>query len=414
MSAPSVHSWPADDTGGTLGAGRFATATHHPGSVAELQGIVLESGGSDLAVYPQGGRTALDYGGIPSRPGVAVRLGRLDRVVDYPAADMTITVEAGITLGRVRALVAEQGQRLAIEAAWPDLATIGGIFATATTGPRRFGWGRPRDQIIGVTFVNGAGELVRGGGRVVKNVAGYDLPKLLTGSLGTLGIITEVTLKVNPRPEASALVSVDYDSLADAAGALDRLNISGTRPVALELVTSPPDLRRRWVLKIGFEGNRAAVDWQVARLISELDRSNSATYRDDEAEAEWLSFVAAEGQDPAPLAFVASFAPSRALAFLDQVDLNRWSVRVHAGNGVVRGMARGDHDFDHWAAAVGKLRAEASQLDGSLVLSCCPTAWKDRLQVWGPTRADWAIAERVKRALDPGLVLNPGRFVGTI
>ena len=409
-----TKAWPETDAGGTLGDGLPASATDRPASVAEVQDSIRAAVAADLAVYPQGGGTALDYGGIPARPGVAVRMDRLDHVVDYPVADMTITVEAGITLGAVRDLVGRHGQRLAIEAAHPDRATLGGIFSTASTGPRRFGWGRPRDQVIGVAFVDARGDLIRGGGRVVKNVAGYDLPKLLTGSLGTLGVITELTLKVNPRPEASALVSVDYDSLAEVAATLDRLNLSGTRPIALELITNPPELRRRWALKIGFEGNRAAVNWQVDRLISELYRSNSATDREVEAESEWSTMIEDEVHAAGLLSFAASFTPSQALVFLDRVGLDRWSVRVHAGNGVVRGTARAVKDEEAWATEVDRLRGEAINLGGSLILTRCPTEWKARFQVWGPPRPDWAIAERVKRALDPGHILNPGRFVGTI
>ena len=410
-----VQSWPQFDEQGTLGDGRFASAAARPGSIAELQAAVRAAVADGLAVYPQGGGTALDLGGMPGRPGAAVHLDRLDRVIDYPAADMTITVEAGITLGAVRRLVAEQGQRLAIEAASPDRATLGGIFATAATGPRRFGWGRPRDQVIGIAFVDAAGALIRGGGRVVKNVAGYDFPKLLTGSLGTLGIIAELTLKTSPRPEASALVRVGFGSIHEADAALDRLNISGTRPVALELVDGGP--AGGWTLLLGFEGNRAAVEWQLARLASELGRSDLPTLRDAEADAAWLDFVQAEADAPGPIAFAASFAPSAAPRFLEAVRREAWSTRAHAGNGVVRGAFRGAElppAERYWQVEVDRLRAEASRLGGSLVLTRCPADWKPRLDVWGPRRPDWGVAERVKAALDPGHVLNPGRFVGTI
>ena len=405
--------WPADALNGMLGDDRPATATHHPRSVAEVQAIVLDAIAASLAVYPQGGGTALDYGGIPARPGVAVRLGGLDQVVDYPVADMTITVEAGITLGTLRRLVADQGQRLAIEAAHPDRATLGGIFATAATGPRRFGWGRPRDQIIGVGFVAASGEVIRGGGRVVKNVAGYDLPKLLTGSLGTLGIITELTLKVNPRPAAAALVTVEFASLPDAGAALGQLNTSGTRPIALELVGGSGQ-GGGWTLLVGLEGNAAAVAWQVERLGTELGRASLPVVRDEAADAAWIASVEEEANASGPVGFTASFAPSKALAFVGSINRDRWSVRVHAGNGVVRGLALGPADLDLWAAEVATLRAEADKLAGAMVLTRCPTAWKDRLPVWGPPRPNWAIAERVKRALDPAGVLNPGRFIGTI
>ena len=437
--------WPSDDSGGILGDGRFATRTEHPATVDDVQAAVRAAVAEGLAVYPQGGATALDHGGIPGRPGAAIRLNQLDRVVDYPVADMTITVEAGITLAAVRRIVAEQGQRLAIEAGDPDRATLGGIFATSSTGPRRFGWGRPRDQIIGVAFVNGAGELIRGGGRVVKNVAGYDLPKLLTGSLGTLGIITELTLKVNPRPESSALVEVDLPSLDAAVAVLDTLNISGTRPVALELTgpMSPHNIRPgARTLLVGLEGNRAAVDWQVARLGSELSRNNLSVLRDDAAERQWIDLVAEETDwfsresvenfpwpanlappasfwtsphRPGALAFHASFSPSAALRFAAVLAPSLWWVAIHAGNGIVRGVSSAGIAAEYEAEVVlNRLRAEAARLDGALVLTACPTAWKERLGVWGPRRPDWAIAERVKAALDPGHVLNPGRFVGSI
>jgi glycolate oxidase FAD binding subunit len=260
--------WPDSPAGGTLGDGRFATLTERPESLDALRGAVVAHVAQGFALYPQGGGTALDYGGIPRAPGVAIDTRGLNRVIDYPHADMTITVEAGITLQALRAVLAEKQQRLLVDAPQAEHATLGGVYATNTSGPRRYGAGRPRDQIIGVSFVNADGAVVKGGGRVVKNVAGYDFPKLLTGSLGTLGIITQMTLKVRPVPEASALVWAVYAQPDELAGVLDRLNTSATRPIALELL-NPSGARLAgeaiglpvggWVLAVGFEDNAAAV-----------------------------------------------------------------------------------------------------------------------------------------------------------
>ena len=180
-------SWPESADGShPLGDGRTAAALDRPAGLDELCEAVRRRVAEGLAIYPQGGRTALDYGGSPTKPGAAIDTTGLDRVVDYPAADMTITVEAGLTLDHLQATLAAEGQRLTVDAPQSDRATIGAIYAVDASGPRRFGSGRPRDQIIGVRFVNGEGTVLKGGGRVVKNVAGYDFPKLITGSLGTL------------------------------------------------------------------------------------------------------------------------------------------------------------------------------------------------------------------------------------
>ena len=224
--------------GGSIGDGRSALADFRPEDVEPLRELVREQVAQGRSIYPRGGGTALDYGGIPRRPGVAIDTRSINRLIDYPFADMTITVQAGMTLSALRAILAEQRQRVLVDAPEPDRATLGGIYATNTTGSRRFGAGRPRDQIIGVSFVTSDGAEVKGGGRVVKNVAGYDFPKLLTGSMGTLGIITQLTLKVRPIPEASAIAWLPLTGPIAAAEQLERLNTSATRPIALDLLNA--------------------------------------------------------------------------------------------------------------------------------------------------------------------------------
>jgi glycolate oxidase FAD binding subunit len=415
--------WPDSPIGGRLGDGRHASATDRPETVDALRSAVIERVGQGHAIYPQGGGTALDYGGTPRAPGVAIDTRALNRVVDYPAADMTITVEAGITLGTLRAVLAEERQRLLIEAPFPDRATLGGIYASNTTGSRRFGLGRPRDQIIGVSFVTADGNVVKGGGRVVKNVAGYDFPKLLTGSLGTLGIIVQLTQKVRPMPEACALVWVPFTTAESVASALDRLNTSATRPVAIDLF-NPPGARVAggslglpsddWVLAVGFEDNPTSVAWQVDRLMMELGRTNVVIREGAEADPVWTALTEFQAAEVGPVSFVANIRPSSVASFVLELDRALWAIQAHAGNGVVRGHAAGAPDLDSLAPEIERLRATAVRDGGNLVLSRCPAEWKERLRVWGEPRADWALAEQVKRALDPRGVMNPGRFVAGI
>ncbi len=415
--------WPLNPSGGTLGDGRFAWATDRPTTRDELGAIVADRVSEGQAIYPQGGRTALDYGGTPRAPGVAIDLRGLDRVVDYPAADMTITIEAGVTLEALRKILDDQGQRLGVDAPDASTATLGGIYATNSSGPRRFGLGRPRDQIIGIRYVDPTGQEIKGGGRVVKNVAGYDLPKLLTGSMGTLGIITELTLKVRPKPEASALAWVRFRRLVDAAQAIDKLATSGTRPIAIELLNAraASEIGRadalpleEWVVVIGFEDNAASVAWQLDRLTLELGRTDLIWLQDDRAQPLWSALNDFPAQGDSPISIALTLKPSAALGFLANFDPSLWSIQTHAGNGIIRARWLGEPELEIVAQEIDRLRSEADQLGGSLTLPRCPTAWKEQLQVWGTPRPDWVIAERIKAALDPQNVFNPGRFVGRI
>jgi glycolate oxidase FAD binding subunit len=354
---------------------------------------------------------------------VAFDTRSLSRVIEYPHADMTITVEAGITAAALRRVLAEQNQRLQIDVPQADRATLGGVFATNTCGSRRFGLGRPRDQIIGVGFVTSEGALVKGGGRVVKNVAGYDFPRLLTGSLGTLGIIAQMTFKVRPLPEASAVLWVGYTEPDTLADALDGLNTSGSRPVALDLLNrsaaqsigGPVDLPAAdWVLAIGLEDNAASVAWQISRLKSELGPASIIVREGADSIGAWSGLTEFQAAEPGPISCVVSIPPSTVSRYVQKADPGRWSVQVHAGNGIVRMHAQGDWTLDEAKAAVTHLRGLAQSDDGSLVLSRCPTNWKERLRVWGDPRPDWGLAKRVKAALDPRGAMNPGRFVGDI
>ena len=376
--------------------------------------------GEGLAIYPQGGKTALDYGGIPRRPGVALDTTALNQVIDYPAADMTITVEAGIPLATMQAVLATEGQFFPLDAPLADRATLGGIFATNTCGPRRLGWGRPRDLILGVSFVTSDGKEVKGGGRVVKNVAGYDFPKLLTGSMGTLGLITRMTLKVRPRPEASALVLVPFDRGHDLAKTLERLESSVTRPTALEVLNRPaiglagiegPD--SAFLLIAGFEDNAASVAWQVENL--EIPRGDRRVLMGEEAAPAWKGLSDFAAKEAGALSLVVSLPRSRGAAYMLERPWDDYAWRWHAGSGVIQAHAlRKPPGGGVDESSLNAARRRAVEDGGSLTLARCPTDAKERLKVWGDRRGDWAVMERIKEALDPSRAMNPGRFVGTI
>jgi glycolate oxidase FAD binding subunit len=274
-----------------------------------------------------------------------------------------------------------------------------------------------------VGFVTSEGALVKGGGRVVKNVAGYDFPRLLTGSLGTLGVITQLTLKVRPRPESSSIVLAEFRDAGPLTQVLENLNTSATRPIAVELLN--PSAARRigvsvgfqpegWVLAVGFEDNADSVTWQIDRLADELRPTSLAVYRDEDAAPLWGALIGFQAEGLGPLCAVANIRPSSVAAFAADLDPARWAVQAHAGNGIVRLQALDPAEIESLALEINRLRARAVADGGNLVLSRCPAEWKGRLKVWGEPRADWALAERVKNALDPLGAMNPGRFVGKI
>ena len=251
-------------------------------------------------VYPLGGCTSLDYGLLPRQEGIGLSLAGLNRLVDFPARDLTVTVEAGFSMATLAEQVAEEGLQLPIHVPQAKEATIGGVIATNWNGPARKGYGTIRDYVIGISAVDGKGLPFRGGGRVVKNVAGYDFCKLLTGSLGTLGVITEVTLRLKPIPPRASTQVVPLDDLDQAEQLLCGLVDSQATPFAVELLSgdswqdSPGmDSGSPWHLAISCCGTDDEVSYMVGQLEQELvDQSLPAPRKLTEDEHQQLWGVA--------------------------------------------------------------------------------------------------------------------------
>jgi glycolate oxidase FAD binding subunit len=394
-----------------------------PTSAAELADAVRQAAADGHAVYPVGGRTLLGYGQPPARPGIALDLRGLADVLDYPARDMTITVQAGITLAALREVLAAENQRLPLDAPHAERATLGGLLATNTSGPRRLGCGTARDYVIGISVVNDDGQEVKAGGRVVKNVAGYDLCKLYVGSLGTLGVISQVTLKLRPCPERTALLTLPCRA-EEVGPLLDRLHGSRTRPVCVELLNpaaargiDPEACGSSWAVLVGYEDNADAVTWQVQQLIRELCPGCQVSARVDGAAAPlWRRLVEFPARDGTALTFKANVLPSAVAGFCVEASRLREPLllQAHAGNGIVIGHAAGELTAERAVSLVQALRELAVAGRGQVVVLSCPAGWKQRLSVWGPGRSDWALMRTVKEKLDPRRLFNPGRFVDGI
>ncbi len=397
-----------------------------PTSTDEVCAALAENAsGEQRAVFPVGGRTALHYGYAPQTPGVALSTHNLHRVIDYPARDMTITVEAGICIDNLADTLKAEGQRLPIDVAQSSRATLGGVLATDTNGARRFGFGTMRDYVIGITAVDAAGKPFHAGGRVVKNVAGYDLCKLMIGSLGTLAVVTEVTLKLKPLPESSTLLWCRFDGWQDLDAALEGLLRSDTRPVAVEALNSEAahDVVSESRLELptngpiacfGFEGTQRETDWQMERLTNELKQANVAELAQvshEQSESLWFALADFAVTSEEPLTFQAALRPSRTIEFVKLATDAGVSIVAHAGDGVVIGHLPDDVTTLEAAQSVlDPLQQMAARGDGDLIIFDCAEDWKQSIPVFGERMTHWGLMDKIKQQLDPNNLLNPGRF----
>lgn len=395
-----------------------------PTSVGELREVVRRTTAAQEAIYPVGGATMLEWGLPPTKPGIVVELRELKSVIDYPARDMTITVQAGITIKELREVLKREGQQLPVDIPLPERATLGGAIASNASGPRRFGYGTLRDYVIGISVMNDRGEEIKGGGRVVKNVAGYDLMKLYTGSFGTLGIITQVTLKVKPLAEAVVVLACPWPVYAFESVLNRVLAKTLTRPTIVSIANGEAGSRlglnsTQPTAIIGFEEKSATVRWQVSQLNQELPdeiERYASEFQGEMAKGvihRWTDFPLAP---PTAATFKANVLPAKTTEFFMFADSlsPKLALVAHAGNGIVFGHLPRESTVEDAKVVLNRLRSEAVSRGGNLVVTRCPTSWKSVIPVWGLSTPDRVLMRAVKEKLDPGNVYNPGRFVDGI
>jgi glycolate oxidase FAD binding subunit len=358
--------------------------------------------------------------------GIVLGLGRLDHIVEHEPGDLTATVMAGMPLARFQAALRERGQWLSLDPPDPDRATLGGIIAANASGPRRHLYGTARDQLIGLTVVTADGSLVRGGGKVVKNVAGYDLPKLFVGSYGTLGIIVELTVRLRPVPEAERWVAVRFDRLKDAGAAVRAIMSADLIPVALELLdghaSGAGTSDGTPTLVVGFDGLAEQLDWQCAELAAVTSAfggrgviSLAGAIPPGGFDARTSVGVAAAVVRFSVLPTLVAELMEQGAAIAKQRGL-RTAWTSHAGAGVVTAAlgSPSERDLKSVTAVLGEWRALARSGGGHATLEWAPLAVKSEVPVWDDLGAASRVMQRIKAQLDPANLLNPGRFVGGI
>jgi glycolate oxidase FAD binding subunit len=407
--------------------GRTPDAAVFPGSIEEVSSAIALAAEAGLSVTPWGGGTAASVGMPSARAGLVVGLRRLDRVLEHAPGDLTVTVEAGTTVAALQAALRDRGQWLSLDPADAERATIGGVLATDASGPRRHLYGTARDLLIGVTVVTAEGTVVKGGGKVVKNVAGYDLPKLFIGSYGTLGVIVEATFKLRPIPDDERLVCVGFDRLKDAGAAVKAVMASDLIPNAVELLdaTAAAAVAPAGVaLVVGFDGLEEQVAWQCAELTRLVRACGGREAQPLEAAAWSRLAMAARAAFPVATAVMAfGVLPTQVAELMEQgsgVARARglgtaWAAR--AGVGVVSAALATGHEPAEpapIAAVLAEWREMARAGGGHATLEWAPLAVKAQVPVWDDAGAAGRIMQRIKAELDPKNVLNPGRFVAGI
>jgi glycolate oxidase FAD binding subunit len=399
----------------------FPSSIVYPSIAEELKSVITRAYSNGWGVLPCGSGTKLGWGGMSKGVDLVVSTERLNRVVEHAVGDLTVTVEAGVKFADLQEILLKTGQFLPLEPAYPQEATIGGIVATADSGSWRQRYGGVRDMLLGISFVRSDGQIAKAGGRVVKNVAGYDLMKLFTGSYGTLGILTEVTLRVYPVQEAAATVVLTGEKEA-IASATKTLLASALTPTAVDLLSTKLvtqlGLGQGMGLMVRFQSVTDSVKEQSSRLLEVGQQLGlQGTLYTDANEANlWQSLQEQIWTAPHQPAITCKIGvlPTAAVTTLTQLDTLTSSTGlgfIHAGSGL--GRLRLD------PAAVTpetilEMRRHCQAQSGFLTVLEAPISLKQQLDVWGYNSSALNIMSQIKQQFDPKNLLSPYRFVGGI
>ncbi len=408
--------------------GRTPKTVFTPRDADELARLLAQCNRERCVVVPWGGGTLQHIGNPPTRLDAVMQTTALDQVVDYAYDDLTITVQAGMTLHALGNVLAEHNQFLPIDVPFPETATIGGVLAAGANGPLRLRYGPVRDYMIGNRFATVDGEIIKAGSKVVKNVAGYELHKVMVGALGTLGILTEATFKIFPKPPSETTVWASFAELSDACLAIPKIWNLPTPPHAIELFDAATAaelelaLSGAWHLAVRFGGSQAA-------MAAARDSSTQAAHEQNavhvETDADAATFWRAYADLPATTrqahpdaTLVRVSLPPQALQLalkriVDLVHVQHLSLpRVfgHGASAIV--YVSLDGDASAILALLAPLRAQLHALQGHTVVEHAPGDLKHKLGAWDEPGASFRLMRALKQKFDPNNILNPGRFVG--
>ena len=414
-----------------------------PRTVDEVSKIVAYANQERLALVPMGNGTKTGMGGIPKAMDMVLLTNRLNRVTDCDIDNLTLTAESGITLSQVQRQLAKEGKGyfLPLDPPFTDKATLGGIVATNSSGPKRLIYGTARDLIIGIKAVFPNGDVVVSGGKTVKNVSGYDMSKLLIGSFGTLGIICEITFKLLPLPEKEASLLVPFKTLDEANGFVQEITHSQLLPASLETLNAlaakkvkyglPLPSDGNYVVAIGLEGVDESTERQISEMgnIGKKHGALEPMALDSEKHRAFWNALRDFSRDlvkryPEYIALKSNFLISKCGQMMGSYEKIANGLGIdcafvsHSGNGIlntyVLGNQEGRSKTESMIKFIKKLTSEAAKNEGNLIIESSPPSIKKKVDPWGKSRSDAVIMRRIKKQIDPRGILNPGRFVGGI
>ena len=401
-----------------------------PASTHEIQEVLGYAAEGGLSVIPAGSGTKLGVGNPPEQVDLVLSTSRLDQVLEYEPADLTVTVEAGIRLATLQEGLAKHGQYLSLDPPYADRCTIGGMTATNASGPSRLRYGSTRDLVLGMRVVQSSGTVVKSGGKVVKNVAGYDLNKLYLGSFGTLGVIAEVSLKLQPLPELERTVLLTFTETGEAINVASEIAGSQLLPTFLNLFVNGAPLTEapEPCLLIGLDGHPETVEWQIDAIKTMAQQNANIgveVYEGQQQELRASMCAFPEDESASPIVICrANLRMTDVEGFVNTVlDVNEsaaWRVRAMGlmGNGIVyvvfSDFPDGDVPVQHVADTVASLRDTTANVGGNLIVESAPTTLKGQIGVWGSVGRSFELMKAIKTRLDPIGLLNVGRFVGGI
>jgi len=439
-----------------------------PKNTQAVSEIVKYANQKNLALVSWGAGTKMSMGNPPQRLDLVVCTSRMNHMTDVDTANLTLTVEAGVKFRDIQARLATEEDRcylpledlttaageficsdrehkgsfLPIDPPFSDRATIGGIIAGNSSGPRRLLYTNPRDIIIGVRFVSPKGNIVGMGGKTVKNVSGYDISKLMVGSIGTLGILCDMTFRLLPLPEKMETLLLSFDTFTGATRFTDRIFDTQLLPAAVEVMNHRaflslepnvlPDCKTgAYVVAIALEAYDEAVarmNKEMQAMASECGARDKRTLKEDKHGRFWLKVsnlaLAVADRFACVITVKLSYPISEWKGIFESVESTlsadniEHTLLAHAGTGVCQINLLLNHGdvvrVDQAIEDLDRLLSRCREVDGNLVIQSAPVDLKPRLRMWGQEGSDLVVIKRVKAHLDPSGIMSPGRFVGGV